>query len=251
MVLLLLVLFPIYFVGLLIERIFPRLGLSTAMIWCFCALGARLLGLRVVVEGTPMSESGARVANHSSWLDIFSFRTAAQIFFVAKAEVSQWPGVGFIARSTGTMFIARKRTDAKRQEAQFRERLTKGDRLCFFPEGTSTDGLRVLPFKSSLFAAFAVDELKDQMWIQPMTAIYKPASHLPDNFYGWWGDMDFGSHVLQVLSRSTGGEVRVVFHPPVRPFDFANRKELARHCEEAVREPHIAAMNMRGITAPD
>ena len=118
MVLLLLVLFPIYFAGLLVERLFPRLGLSTAMIWIFCALGARLLGLRVVVEGTPMAKGGARVANHSSWLDIFSFRTAAQIFFVAKAEVSQWPGVGFIARTTGTMFIARKRTDAKRQEAQ-------------------------------------------------------------------------------------------------------------------------------------
>lgn len=237
--------FTIYLLGLLIEKLLPRLGLSTAMIWIFCALTSRVIGLRVIVEGTPMSHGGARVANHSSWLDIFSYRTAAQIYFVSKAEVANWPGVGFIARNTGTMFIARKRTDAKRQEAQFHDRLSRGDRLCFFPEGTSTDGLRVLPFKSSLFAAFVQPDLRDLMWVQPMTAIYNAPDGLPENFYGWWGDMEFGGHVLQVLGRSVGGSVRVVFHEPVRAADFADRKSLAAHCDRAVRAPLEAVRGVR------
>lgn len=225
--------------------------MATGMIWIFCALGARVLGLQVLVRGIPMQMGGARVANHSSWLDIFSFRTAAQIFFVSKSEVASWPLVGFVARQTGTMFIARKRSDAKRQEAQFLERLTSGDRLCFFPEGTSSDGLRVLPFRSSLFAAFTAPALSEVAWIQPMTAIYEPAPHLPANFYGWWGDMSFGTHVLQVLGKSVGGKVHIVFHEPVRATDFPDRKALARHCEDAVREPLDAAMADRNVTVPE
>jgi len=250
LILLILISFPVYWLGLALEMAIPRLGLSTAMIWVFCVVGSRLLGLEVKVEGTPMAHPGARVANHSTWLDIFSFRTAAQIYFVAKSEVARWPVVGFIARNTGTMFIARKRTDAKRQEQQFLERLKKGDRLCFFPEGTSTDGLRVLPFKSSLFAAFTAPDVAEIAWIQPMTAVYQPAAHLPDNFYGWWGDMNFAGHVAQVLGRSVAGQVRVIFHPPVQAKTFENRKDLAAHCEQAVRAPLDAAMVARNVTVP-
>lgn len=244
-VLLFLVTFAIYLIGLLLEKLLPRLGLSTAMIWVFCAVSVRIIGMRVIVEGTPMAHGGARVANHSSWLDILSFRTAAQIYFVSKAEVASWPVVGFIARATGTMFIARKRTDAKRQEAQFQARLTGGDRLCFFPEGTSTDGLRVLPFKSSLFAAFLQPDLQATMWIQPMTAIYRAPPGQPEEFYAWWGESVFGEHVLQVLGKSKGGSVTVVFHPPVRVSDFADRKSLAAHCDQAVRAPLEAVFGQR------
>ncbi len=240
MVTLFAVTFPIYLIGVLIRYAIPGFALAPAMIWVFCAVGSWIMGLRVIVKGTPMKHGGARVANHSSWLDIFSYRTAAQIFFVAKSEVASWPVVGWIARSTGTMFIARKRTEAKTQQNQFLERLTRGDRLCFFPEGTSTDGQMVLPFKSSLFAAFLADGVRETAWVQPMTARYKAAPHLPANFYSWWGDMEFGAHVLQVLGRSTGGSVTVTFHPPVRAADYTDRKALARYCEDYVRAPFEA-----------
>lgn len=242
--------FPVYWLGLALERLAPRLGLSTLVIWLWCSLGVRMAGLRLEVVGTPMTMGGARVANHASWLDIFTMRSAAQIFFVAKEEVASWPLIGFIARNTGTTFVARRRSEAKRQEAAFLERFRRGDRLLFFPEGTSSDGLRVLPFKSSLFAAFVSEEARATAWVQPMTTIYLPPAGFPDSFYGWWGDMGFGEHIMQVFGRSRGGVVRVVFHDPVRAADFADRKALAAHCEAAVRGPMDAAMAEKNVVPP-
>ena len=113
-----------------------------------------ILGIRLQVTGRPMAERGAVVANHASWLDIFVLNAVSRVYFVSKAEVAGWAGIGWLARATGTVFIARKGTEAKEQQALFEARLRAGHRLLFFPEGTSTDSLRVLPFKSTLFAAF-------------------------------------------------------------------------------------------------
>jgi len=89
---------------------------SNFVIWLACVISCRLFGIRVEILGQPMSQGGARVCNHSSWMDIFVLRAASQIFFVAKSEVRSWPVLGFIADQTGTMFIERKRTEAKRQD---------------------------------------------------------------------------------------------------------------------------------------
>ena len=104
---------------------------------------------------------------------------AAAPFLVSKAEVRDWPGIGFIGRAIGTMFIDRRPAEAKRQEAELHARLARGDRMAIFPEGTSTDGLRVLPFKSSLFGVFFAPELKDRLFVQPVTIRYRPAPGLP------------------------------------------------------------------------
>ncbi|MFO7854667.1 MAG: lysophospholipid acyltransferase family protein, partial [Paracoccaceae bacterium] len=160
--------------------------------------------------------------------------------FVAKAEVRAWPGVGAIAALCDTVFIERRRGAAKAQEAELKARMQAGDRLVFFPEGTSTDGRRVLPFRSTLFAAVASDELRDTAWVQPVSVVYHAPEGEPEAFYGWWGDMPFGGHVWTVLTRSFGGRAEVVFHEPVRAADFADRKLLAAHCwrevERGVRE---------------
>jgi len=148
------------------------------------------------------------------------------------------------------MFIERKRTEAKRQESMFAERLDQGHRLCFFPEGTSTDGLRVLPFKSTLFNAFMTDQLRDQMWVQPVTVFYHPAAHLRDDFYGWWGDIGFGPHFVMILAKSKGGIAHVVFHDPVKAADFPDRKALARHCETSVRDAHDLDIDRYSVDVP-
>ena len=113
-----------------------------------------IMGLPVEVRGQRMTGPGAVVANHTSWLDIFVLNSRKTIYFVSKAEVSGWPGIGWLARATGTVFINRDRREARAQTEVFEDRLLQGHRLLFFPEGTSTDGLRVLPFKTTLFAAF-------------------------------------------------------------------------------------------------
>jgi 1-acyl-sn-glycerol-3-phosphate acyltransferase len=204
--------------------------------------GLRLMGLRRVVHGRPIA-AGALVANHSSWIDILALRAVRLIYFVSKAEVADWPGVGFITRVTGTVFIERRRGEAKRQEAVLLERIRARQVLCIFPEGTSTDGLRVLPFKSALFSAFFHDHEGEDVLVQPVSIRYRPDTRrgLPESFYGWWGTMGFESHIWDVLCRSHGGSVTVTFHDPVRPLDFPDRKALADHCKRVVAAGHAGS----------
>lgn len=223
-----------------VERIRPAFRWREGVQRLWARAVARLCGIRVRRVGAPMPHGGALVANHVSWSDIFVLVGAARMTFVAKAEVRGWPGVGVIAALCDTVFIERRRSAAKAQEAELKARMQAGDRLVFFPEGTSTDGRRVLPFRSTLFAAVTSDELRDTAWVQPVSVVYHAPKDEPEAFYGWWGDMPFGGHVWTVLTRSFGGRADVVFHAPVRAADFADRKLLAAHCwrevEKGVRE---------------
>ncbi len=203
-----------------------------------CKAAFRILRLPLLVQGQPMHGVGAIVANHSSWLDIFALNAADRVYFVAKSEVAGWPGIGILARATGTEFILRRSTEAKRHQEQFEARLLAGHRLLFFPEGTSTDAIRVLPFKSTLFAAFLTDHLKNDLAIQPVTVVYHAPPGHDARHYGWWGEMDFAPHLLITLAARRQGRVEVIFHAPLRVADFADRKALSAACEAAVRQGH-------------
>lgn len=205
-----------------------------------CRLWFPILGLRRSTQGRPMTVPGAVVANHGSWLDIFALNAAQRVYFVAKSEVEGWGGIGWLARATGTVFIARKESAAKAQQHLFEARLRAGHRLLFFPEGTSTDAIRVLPFKSTLFAAFYTHGLDHHMHIQPVTVIYHAPPGADPRFYGWYGRMEFGPHLLAMLGAPRHGRVEVIFHPEVAVDAFANRKALALYCEGIVRGAHHA-----------
>lgn len=207
-----------------------------------CRSAFVILRLPLVVRGKPMQHMGATVANHVSWLDIFALNAAQRGYFVAKSEVEGWAGIGWLARATGTVFIARKGTAAKVQQQVFEDRIRAGHRLMFFPEGTSTDAVRVLPFKSTLFAAFWTHGLEHVMAIQPVTLVYHAPAGADARFYGWWGEMEFGAHLLQVLAQARQGRVEVIFHDPVAVDAFPDRKALAAHCEAVVRAAHAAAL---------
>jgi 1-acyl-sn-glycerol-3-phosphate acyltransferase len=222
----------------LIER--PLCGLKrpvTPFITQFvCRNAFRVMGMGFHASGDLMQEHGAVVANHSSWLDIFTLNARKRIYFVSKAEVAKWPGIGLLARATGTVFIERKRQKAREQNQVFQDRLIAGHKLLFFPEGTSSDGMRVLPFKTTLFAAFFTDQLRDVMHIQPVSVVYHSPPGEPSRFYGWWGDMYLGPHLLKVLAAHPQGRVELTYHPPVKVADFADRKALAAHLEQVVRQ---------------
>jgi len=203
-----------------------------------CRNAFRVLGMGFSTTGALMQQRGAVVANHTSWLDIFALNARKRIYFVSKAEVAGWPGIGWLARATGTVFIDRNPKKAKEQTLLFEERLKAGHKLLFFPEGTSTDGLRVLPFKTTLFAAFFSDHLRDFMHVQPVSVVFFAPRGAPDRFYGWWGDMEFGPHLLKTLAATRQGRVELMYHPPLRVADFANRKDLAAACEAQVRAGH-------------
>ena len=221
----------------LVER--PLFGLRrpvTPFITQFvCRTAFVVLGIRYITQGAPMQGAGAVVANHASWLDIFALNARKRIYFVSKSEVAGWPGIGWLARATGTVFIRRDRGELRGQIAVFRDRLAAGHKLLFFPEGTSTDGLRVLPFKPALFAAFFDPALRDTLQMQAVSVVYRAPEGCDPRFYGWWGDMDFGPHLVATLAAKRQGEVHVIYHPPLKVSEFADRKALARALEAQVR----------------
>ncbi|GLO70454.1 1-acyl-sn-glycerol-3-phosphate acyltransferase [Phaeobacter inhibens] len=203
-----------------------------------CRNAFRVLGMRFRTKGALMTNRGAVVANHTSWLDIFALNARKRIYFVSKAEVAGWPGIGWLARATGTVFIKRDAREARKQTAVFQKRLLLGHKLLFFPEGTSTDGLRVLPFKTTLFAAFFHPELRDHISIQPVSVVFLPPKGEEPRFYGWWGDMEFGPHLLKTLAVPRQGQVVLHYHDPLQVSDFPDRKALAAACEAEVRAGH-------------
>ncbi|KAF0675186.1 lysophospholipid acyltransferase family protein [Profundibacterium mesophilum] len=194
-----------------------------------------LLGIGHGREGRPAGPPAALVANHSSWLDIFAINAADPVFFVSKAEVASWPGIGPLARAAGTLFIQRDRRQSQKQRDAMIERMRRGDRLLFFPEGTSTDGRRVLPFRTTLFSAFFAPELPDGFKVQPVTVRFTAPPGADPRFYAWWGSMGFGQHLLKVLAAPGQGRVDVIYHEPHAPADFADRKALAAGAEGIVR----------------
>jgi len=214
-----------------------------------CRVALLILGLRLRVQGRPMAGRGAVVANHASWLDIFALNAADRVYFVSKAEVSGWAGIGWLARATGTVFITRKGTEARQQQAVLEDRLRAGHRLLFFPEGTSTDSRRILPFKSTLFAAFFTEGIDKGIQVQPATVIYHAPAGRDARFYGWWGKMGFAPHLLMVLAERHRGRVEVILHPPLRADSFAGRKDLASACEAVVRKAHPQGAARQGETA--
>lgn len=221
----------------LIER--PIFGLHrpiTPYITQFvCRSAFVVLRLKVRVHGTPSTTAAAFVSNHSSWLDIFTLNAQKRIYFVSKSEVAKWPGIGWLARATGTVFIKRRSTEAKRQQQVFNARLKAGHQLLFFPEGTSTDGLQVLPFKSTLFQSFFDPDLGDTVEIQPVTLTYHAPDGLDARFYGWWGDMEFGTHLYKTLATPRHGVIDLTYHDPVSVSSAGSRKELAADLENRVR----------------
>ncbi len=201
-----------------------------------CRMTLGILGLSVKIIGTPDTSATAVVANHSSWLDIFALNARKRVYFVSKAEVAGWPGIGWLARATGTVFIERNPKKATEQKAVFQERIAAGHRLLFFPEGTSSDGQRVLPFKSTLFAAFFEDQKDGHIGIQPVSLFYRAPQGQDHRFFGWWGDMDFGSHFLRVVALGAGGEVSLSYQPLITVQQAPTRKAMAQACETAVRQ---------------
>ncbi len=221
----------------LLERPFAgqRRPISPKITQYVCRFGVAILGIKLRLHGEIMEHSGAVVANHSSWLDIFVLNARKRIYFVAKSEVKGWAGIGWLARATGTVFIKRDRREAKQQTEVFKTRLSFGHRLLFFPEGTSTDNQRVLTFKTTLFAPFLTDGIRENAHIQPVSVVYHAPKGADPRFYGWWGDMNFGSHILQVLGARRTGSVDLVCHPAICMSDHTDRKKLALELETQVR----------------
>ncbi len=207
----------------------------------------RLLGVRVTLIGTPAPGPALIVANHVSWLDICVLTAVAPAVFVAKREVSAWPVFGQLARLQRSIFIDRSRrratADANRAIAR---RLADGDRVVVFAEGTSSDGNRVLPFRSSLIAAAAGGgNGTAPVPVQPVAIAYTRAQGLPLGRrhrprVAWYGDLALLPHLAAVM-RCGAIDVTVNAGAPGR-LAGADRKAAARDLEREVRNLMVAAL---------
>jgi 1-acyl-sn-glycerol-3-phosphate acyltransferase len=198
-----------------------------------------LLGLRVEMRGVPAETKPVLfVANHSSYLDIPVLGSIVEGAFVAKSDVGRWPLFGFLSRLQKTVFVDRRPSRADDHSDDLRTRLESGQNIILFPEGTSSDGLYVLPFKSGLFAAAEGNLTHGSVTVQPVSITCVGLDGLPITralrpYYAWFGDMTFVEHLWNAF-RIGRFSVEVIFHAPVAPETFADRKALAHYCEEQV-----------------
>lgn len=210
-------------------------------------LASRILGFEVTVTGTP-SPLGSTlfVANHTSYVDIEILGGVVEASFVAKSEVARWPVFGWLARLQRTVFVDRRAHTTHRQRDVLVERLKAGDRLILFPEGTSDDGNRVLPFKTALFAAVHGAHFEHPITVQPVSIAYLRLDGIPIGrfhrpFFAWYGDMDLVTHLWAMLGLGHVN-VAVEFHPTVSAENFPTRKALAEHCWRVVSSGVAAAL---------
>lgn len=212
---------------------------------------SKLFGIRIHVVGKPVQGAGVlMVANHTSWLDIIILSATARLHFIAKAEVAGWPFFGTLARLQETVYVQRaRRSETGQARDSIRERLIAGDALVLFAEGTSSDGNRILPFKSALMgAAEARIGLDDHpVPVQPVSVAYTGLYGMPmgrENrpFFAWYGDMDLVPHLWEAL-KAGPLDVVVEYHPVLDIVSAGGRKNLAETAEKMVRAGQVRALN--------
>ena len=191
------------------------------------------------VEATgPLPKAGLLVSNHLSYVDILLIASLTPAVFVSKDEVRHWPVLGWFSRMSGTLYIRReRRSDVARTAEEIREVMREGHLVVLFPEGTSSDGRQVLPFKSSLLEpATGTDH---ELFAGHIS--YAITEGSLENDVCYWGEMAFFPHAVKLLTRPRV-TVKVRFSR-VKASE-ASRKELARQLyAEVVRLKTAVRMN--------
>jgi 1-acyl-sn-glycerol-3-phosphate acyltransferase len=216
----------------------------------------RLLGLRVQMIGTPAGTINGRpvvfISNHSSWLDVPVLGGRLDACFVSKDEVGNWPLVGTVARLGRTVFVSRRRHAIGRERDVLRERLAAGDNLLLFPEGTTSDGSRVMPFRT---AFFAIAEGAEPPLVQPVSVVYDRLGGLPTGraarpVFAWYGDMDLSTHFWR-FAQHRGLRATILLHTPLDPASFASRKALSHAAWQMVADGAARLRQNRPVVLPE
>jgi 1-acyl-sn-glycerol-3-phosphate acyltransferase len=211
----------------------------------------RLLKVRIHVVGAPARGQPTLIlGNHVSWLDIPVISAICPVAFIAKREVASWPIVGPAARLLNTVFVDRtRRQQTAEVNAEIAQRLGGGDPVVLFAEGTSSDGNRVLEFRSALVGAIAQVDPAQRVLLQPMSISYTRLQGMPMDrrnrtLVAWYGDLDFTPH-FKAFVRHGVVDVTVTFGDPVPAQDGADRKAVTRELETNVRRLAVAALRHR------
>lgn len=229
--LLTLVLVPIYLVFLAL-RVRPVVN---GMPIYYHRLVCLILGIKVRVHGKRSDVTPTLfVCNHVSYLDIEVMGSLVPGSFVAKAEVATWPFFRTLAKAQRTIFVERTSSKASASRDEMLKRLDTGDNLMLFPEGTSSDGTRVLPFRSALFGVAQLRRGDKPIVVQPVAIAYTRLDGIPLGRYwrplfAWFGDLDLVPHLWQMVCLGET-EAMVTFFPPTDIDQIGDRKKLAEFC---------------------
>jgi|SRR5689334_5407911 1-acyl-sn-glycerol-3-phosphate acyltransferase len=209
-----------------------------------------LLRIRVEVNGTPVRGRAVLfVSNHISWVDIVVIGSIAPVAFVAKREVRAWPLVGVTAKVQRTVFVDRtRRHQTSDAVAEIVKRIESGVSVVLFAEGTSSDGNRVLPFRSALLGAVeeAAANGGDNIVIQPMSICYVGQHGMPMGrqhrpLVAWYGDLDFMPHIRTLIGQGAI-DALVTYGEPLPADVAADRKAITKQLERAVRQQVAGAL---------
>ncbi len=247
LLLLTLLLLPFQLVGILfnsrLQRIVPNL---------YHRAVAAIVGIRIHQVGRRCDDRPLLIlSNHVSWLDIIVITALTPVVFVAKHEVANWPLFGWLAKLQRTVFIERERRHKTGEVArEMASRLRGGDAVVLFAEGTSSNGNRILPFRSALVGSVH-HTLGDQthhssVTVQPLSLAYTgfggvPAGRALRDRLAWYGDIDLMPHMLGVFL-SGAVDVTVSWGAPVAYDVSADRKRIARDAEASVRRMTAVAL---------
>jgi len=190
----------------------------------------RLVGMRLVVhhDDRRIDHGVLVVGNHVSWLDIYVINAWRPTPFVSKAEVRQWPVVGWLAHRLDTIFIHReKRRDAQRAMHEMAVRLEGGGRVCVFPEGTTSDGLALLPFHANLLQA----AVSAQCPVQPVCLLYEDREGRQSTAPAYIDDVSLGQSLDAVLR---GGPFTAHLYVGEAIAAMDDRRALSANAREAV-----------------
>ncbi len=230
-------------------------GLAPAL---FHRVFLMLFSVRVTQSGTPPrpGEAALVLANHVSWLDIIAIGSLRPLSFVAKSEIAGWPVIGTLAALQRTVFIDRARRAATATvNAAIGDRLAGGELVVLFAEGTTGDGTRLLPFRSSLVgaarAAIQAEGTVERIRLQPLAITYPRRNGLPVGRaerpeIAWYGDMDLGPHLALFFEKGPI-DVHVAWGQPIAFEAGTDRKAVTAQAEAAVRAAMKGAGSVQGL----
>lgn len=227
---LLLVLVPLHY-------LYRTISYGSPFPMLFLRYAARVCGARVEIHGTHLKRDVFFVANHISWMDILALAGASGTAFVAKAELADAPIVGWLASLNRTVFVKREhRMGVAEQINALKEALVDNWSVTVFPEGTTTDGQSLLPFKTSMLSV--LEPPPPGVLVQPVIIDYGPVAE----WIGWIGEEGGLNNAKRVLSRK--GTFRVALHylEPFSPEDFRGRKAISQESRRRIEESLIEIM---------
>jgi 1-acyl-sn-glycerol-3-phosphate acyltransferase len=197
----------------------------------FLRYAAWVCGARVEVLGTYLKRDVFFVANHLSWVDILALAGASGTAFVAKAELANAPVVGWLASLNRTVFVKREhRMGVAEQINALKDALVDNWSVTVFPEGTTTDGQSLLPFKTSMLSV--LEPPPPGVLVQPVIFDYGPVAE----WIGWIGEEGGLNNAKRVLSRKGSFKLRLHFLEPFSPEEFRGRKAISQESRRRIEE---------------